>query len=229
MALQQRNALTHARVQPLPEVTDSPALMRELMRLKEENRRLKDVILARGQFIDSMNSLMEAVENPPSDVEIMDIMRDVLQNTLKAIHARDGSLLVRDEATNELVFALVEGDGPKGNILWRRLPAGQGIAGWVVENRRAAIVNNVLSDDRFYAKFDEEGAFRTRSVLAAPIIGGAQVLGVIEVLNKRDDMLFNSGDRARLSLICRVAGELLYRMFRGISLGAQSQPVSRSI
>lgn len=218
MASEQRNPLTHTRVQPLPEVTDSPALMRELMRLKEENRRLKDVIHARGQFIDSMNNLMEAVENPPSDVEIMDIMRDVLQNTLKAIHARDGSLLVRDEATNELVFALIEGDVPQEKILWRRLPPGQGIAGWVVENRRPTIVNDVLSDDRFYAKLDHEGTFKTRSVLAAPIIGGGQVLGVIEVLNKRDDMVFNSGDRARLTLICRVAGELLCKMIGSLNL-----------
>ncbi len=219
MAARQRNVLNHTRVQPLPEVTDSPALMRELMRLKEENRRLKDVILARGQFIDSMNNLMEAVENPPSDVEIMDIMRDVLQNTLKAIHAREGSLLVKDEATNELVFALVEGDVPKEKILWQRLPPGQGIAGWVVEHGRPTIVNDAVSDDRFCAKLDQEDSVRTHSVLAAPIIGGGQVLGVIEVLNKRDEMVFNSGDRARLGLMCRVAGELLHKMIRGMKLG----------
>ena len=218
MALEQRNALNHTPVQPRPEVTDSPALMRELMRLKDENRRLKDVILARGQFIDSMNNLMDALENPPFDVEIMDIMRDVLRNTLKAIHARNGSLLVRDEATNELVFALIEGDVPKDDILWRRLPPGQGIAGWVVEHRRPTIVNDAVSDDRFYAELEQKGSFRTRSVLAAPIIGAGQVLGVIEVLNKRDDMVFNSGDRARLSLMCRVAGELLHRMIGRIKL-----------
>ena len=210
MAARQRNVLNHTRVQPLPEVTESPALMRELMRLKEENRRLKDVILARGQFIDSMNNLMEAVENPPSDVEIMDIMRDVLQNTLKAIHAREGSLLV---------FALVEGDVPKEKILWQRLPPGQGIAGWVVEHGRPTIVNDAVSDDRFCAKLDQEDSVRTHSVLAAPIIGGGQVLGVIEVLNKRDEMVFNSGDRARLGLMCRVAGELLHKMIRGMKLG----------
>ena len=40
-------------------------------------------------------------------------------------------------------------------------------------------------------------------------MGGGKVLGVIEVLNKRDGNLFNHSDLTLLTLMCRFCGELL--------------------
>ena len=100
------------------------------------------------------------------------------------------------------------------DLLWRRLPAGKGIASWVVEHGEAAVVNDIQNDGRFYAQLDQELKFETSSILAAPIIGGDEVLGAIEVLNKCNGMLFDERDRLRLSQLCRVAGDLLYAMIR---------------
>ena len=51
-------------------------------------------------------------------------------------------------------------------------------------------------------------------MLAAPIIGGGRVLGVIEMLNKQDDKLFSVGDQTLLTLMCRFSGELLFNLIR---------------
>ena len=59
-----------------------------------------------------------------------------------------------------------------------------------------------------------ELGFETRSVLASPIRGGGKVLGVIEVLNKRDGTLFSHHDLTLLSLMCRFSGELLHSLIR---------------
>jgi GAF domain-containing protein len=186
----------------------------EIKRLDAENEILRNEILSLRKFIDSMQNLIEAVERPLPDAELMELLSDVLANALRTINAKDGSLLVLDEDTNELVFVIAQGDVGRERLAWRRLPPGEGIAGWVAKNRRATIVNDAQADDRFYPAVDNEFDFRTQSVLAAPIIGGGRLLGVIEVLNKNDGKLFTMGDQTLLSLMCRFSGELLYTMIQ---------------
>lgn len=186
----------------------------EIAQLESENAALREEILSLRQFIDSMQNLMEAVEQPLPEAELMELLSGVLANALNTIDASDGSLLVLDEDSNELVFVITHGEAASEQIAWQRLPPGEGIAGWVARNRRATIVNDAQADDRFYPAMDRELGFKTHSVLAAPIIGGGRVLGVIEMLNKKDDKLFSVGDQTLLTLMCRFAGELLYTVIQ---------------
>ena len=143
-----------------------------------------------------------------------EMLSEVLDNSLRAIDARDGSLLALDEDTGELVFVLARGEVAGPRLQWRRLPAGEGIAGWVAARGEPTIVNDARNDERFYPGVDLELGFETRSVLASPIRGGGKVLGVIEVLNKRDSCLFSHHDLTLLSLMCRFSGELLHSLIR---------------
>ena len=186
----------------------------DITRLESQNTALREEIRSLRTFIDSMQNLMEAVEQPLPEAELMELLSDVLANALATISASDGSLLVLDEDTNELVFVITHGDAAKEHLAWQRLPPGEGIAGWVAKNRRATIVNDAQADDRFYPALDRELGFKTHSVLAAPIIGGGRVLGVIEMLNKQNDKLFSVGDQTLLTLMCRFSGELLYTVIQ---------------
>lgn len=181
----------------------------DVLKLEQENKRLRHEILALRQFIDSMQNLVDALEHPKEEFEIMALLSEVLKNALETINAKDGSLLVLDEDSRELVFVVTHGDLPAEKLVWRRLPPGTGIGGWVAQNQKSVIVNDVQSDERFYPGIDEEFGFKTRSMLAAPVVGGGQVLAVIEVLNKHDGKLFNHDDQTLLTLMCRFSGELL--------------------
>ena len=79
-------------------------------------------------------------------------------------------------------------------------------------------MNNAAADDRFYPGMDREIHYRTQSLLAAPLIGGDRVLGVVEVLNKRDGKLFSVGNQTLLTLMCRFAGELLFSLVSDVDL-----------
>ena len=186
----------------------------EIAQLETENAALREEILSLRQFIDSMQNLMEAVEQPLPEAELMELLSEVLRNALQTIGASDGSLLVLDEDSDELVFVITQGESAKKQLAWQRLPPGEGIAGWVAKNRRATIVNDAQADDRFYPALDRELGFKTLSVLAAPIIGGGRVLGVIEMLNKKEDKLFSVGDQTLLTLMCRFSGELLFAVIQ---------------
>ncbi|MEM7408063.1 MAG: GAF domain-containing protein [Pseudomonadota bacterium] len=166
------------------------------------------------RFMNSLHTLAGSLRPTADEAELHGLLSKVLANACEVIGAADGSVLVLDEEKDELVFVLSCGDVPAGNLAWKRMPADQGVAGWVVKNRKATVVNNAQADDRFYAQIDTEVAFRTRSILAAPIVGDGRVLGAIEILNKSEERLFNMDDEKMLSLLCRFAGELLQTLTR---------------
>ena len=192
--------------------------LERLKRLREEKLVLEQEAGVLRQFMESMAKLIEAVERPSRESEALTLLSQVLDSAIRAIGARDGSLLVPDTDTGELVFVLVQGGATKASLIGRRLPAGRGIAGWVAENRRGTTVNNVPADDRFYPELDVEFDYRTSSMLAAPLLGGNRLLGVVEVINKQDGKLFSTGNLTLLTLMCRFAGELLHSLISEVEL-----------
>jgi len=193
--------------------------------LLDESRSLRQEVLLLRQFVDALRDLADATEAAPGSMEVMEFLERILSNARNVINAADGSLLALDEDTDELVFAVSQGHVSDEDLHWRRLPRGEGIAGWVVEQRRATVVNDTRSDARFYGGLDRELGFETRSVLAAPLVGGARVLGVVELLNKHDGRLFTTSDELLLGLLCRFAGELLYGLISG-EQNARADPLS---
>jgi len=172
------------------------------------------------RFIGCMRMLMNpgAARSERREPEIVGLFEQVLDSAIGAANARDGSILVPDHRTQELVFLVVRGDEPHSKLVGRRLPPGEGIVGWAAQTRRAVIVNNVTGDERFYPGVDRDLQYRTESVLAAPIIGGDRLLGVVELINKRDRRLFSVGNQTLLGVMCRLAGELLSSMVSDVEL-----------
>ncbi|HEX9585969.1 MAG TPA: GAF domain-containing protein [Gammaproteobacteria bacterium] len=185
-----------------------------------ENAALQAEAGALRSFIHALKSLMDALESPRAESEILEILESVLGNAIRAVNARDGSLLIPDSRTGELVFVIVRGETANNALIGKRIPTGKGVASWVAATRRAVIVNNAAADERFYDRLDQEIRYKTDSLLAAPLIGGGRVIGVIEVINKNDGKLFTMGNQTLLSVMCRFAGELLYTVVNDNNLAA---------
>ncbi|MBI5244237.1 MAG: protein kinase [Elusimicrobia bacterium] len=76
--------------------------------------------------------------------------------------------------------------GEKGKVLeTMTLPVGKGIGGWVAKNLKPEVVNDVQGDTHFAAEFDKASGFTTRSLLCVPMTARGELIGVIEVLNRR--------------------------------------------
>ena len=163
-----------------------------------------------SRFVGSLERLLSSADSPDRSPDILDLLGQMLKDAMEIIQAKDGSVLVLDPESQELAFLLTAGDVPEDALLGRRIPAGQGVAGWVAASRRPVIVNNSSEDGRFYPDIDWAFEFRTESILAVPIVGGGSVLGVIEVLNKKHGQRFSQGDKSLLMLLARVSGEVCH-------------------
>jgi hypothetical protein len=93
-------------------------------------------------------------------------------------------MLVTDDKKS-LFFRIASGEKAKA-LKTMTLPMGQGIAGWVAQNRKPQMVNDTRKDPRFAGKFDKASGFQTRSLLCVPMIFRDELVGVVEVLNKRE-------------------------------------------
>jgi signal transduction histidine kinase/transcriptional regulator with GAF, ATPase, and Fis domain len=118
----------------------------------------------------------------------------IIEQICDLLGVEEGSLLLVDDATGDLVFTYTT--GPFGSrLLGQRLPSGVGLAGYVATNGISVIVNDVQNDKRFYAATDRSTGFTTRAILAAPLRGVGGVQGVIEVMNKYDGGPFTDEDQ----------------------------------
>jgi GAF domain-containing protein len=190
-------------------VTNTTAILqRENARLQAECQALQLELAQLRDFVDILNGLSSASERMTGDEALFPLLHRAFQSAMDLLNAPEGSLLLLDEETNELKFVLVKGALAE-NLLNYRIPADEGIAGWVIQQRSPALVRDVRHDVRFSNAIDDEFKFRTQSIAAVPVIGAGKILGVMEALNQPVDMPFSEMDVTLLNLICRFMGELL--------------------
>ena len=183
-------------------------LQRENARLKEENDALNKELQNLREFVEILNGMTTATREVTSDQELFKLLESIFRKALNLLNAPDGSLMLLDDETNELAFVMVQGTLAQ-NLIGYRIPANEGIAGWVIANAQPTLVRDARRDPRFSETIDEQFTFRTQSILAAPLVGDRRVYGVIEALNQPGDDPFDDADMALLGLLCRFAGEAL--------------------
>lgn len=92
------------------------------------------------------------------------------------------SIFLPDPASGELVIHSAQGESaPRLSQL--RIPAGTGIVGIAMAEKKIIRVDDVSQDPRFYGKVDKDSGFKTRCLIAAPLMDGEDCIGVIEYIN----------------------------------------------
>lgn len=129
-----------------------------------------------------------------------DLMETVLYFCTDVVAAQEASVLLLDESKSTFTFYQTEG-ASRSVLMGKCFPADRGIAGSVLRNRKSEIVNAVQGDPRFYALFDSVSGVVTKSMIAIPLIAGAEAVGVLEVINKAGDLPFTDEDHLLLHFI----------------------------
>lgn len=164
------------------------ALRAELEKVRAEKRQLEE--------------LLEADLEISSVLQLGQLTERILETSCRALDAETASIFLCDPETGGLTMSIAL--DPAGQALRHRLlEAGKGIAGRVAATRRPAIVNDVTRDPDFCPDFDRISGYRTRSILAVPLVRGDRLIGVVEIVNKRGGQGFTPGDLDRLQTLGR--------------------------
>jgi GAF domain-containing protein len=198
-------------------VSDSLRYLRdEATRLTQENHTLRQELTSLRQSARALSTLYHASQGITPQVDVLKLLSGILDSALTGLNATDGSLILVDEGTGDLVFSVVRGDAV-GRLEGYHLPKGLGIAGWVAEHRQPQVVRDVRHDPRFYAQVDESLGFQTHSMMCVPVyLDDGRLLGVIEVLNKVLDGEFSPEDLDWLLIVAQLAATAMRRAERAI-------------
>ena len=133
----------------------------------------------------TLRRLIDITASLNSTLNLDELLSLIIESTAELLGAETASLLLVDEETGELIVQVATGD-PGEEAMRQRVPAGQGIAGWVVDRDETVIVDDPKNDDRFYEGMDEAIGFETRNLVAVPLRVRGRVIGAVEAINKRD-------------------------------------------
>jgi HD-GYP domain-containing protein (c-di-GMP phosphodiesterase class II) len=159
--------------------------------------------------IEKYRSRLDRVLNITRDLreEIYgDILLDkIMDYSLSITQSDAGSILLIED--NNLVFNIIKGEKAV-ELLGTAIPKTKGIAGWVAENSVPLRIADANSDERFDPDVDAISGYQTRSVLCIPLKMKAGIIGVIELLNKKEgfysekdeEMIAYLADQAAISI-----------------------------
>ena len=122
-----------------------------------------------------------------SSFDLDAILRTILEHMEHIIEAELWTLLMLDEATQELYYAIAAG-GEQAALSGLRVKVGEGVAGWVAQHGETLIVPEAEHDPRLTAE-DAVTPQKVRSVIAMPLRGRKGTHGVIEIFNPRADQM----------------------------------------
>lgn len=163
----------------------------------------KGVVATLRRRNTELEAMVELGKALTATLDLKEVLNAVMTSVCQLMRASTWSLLLIDDATQELVFEVVVSPVAE-RLKGRRLPLHHGVAGWVATHGEALMIPDVQLDQRFAAGFDLETAFATRSIVCVPLKSSDRILGVIELINPLDDE-FTDSDLQLLATIADFA------------------------
>jgi GAF domain-containing protein len=168
-----------------------------------------------------------------SEESHLELLRSIVEVARALFHAKASSIFLLDEETDELVFEAVAGEG-SDRLLGTRFPSSTGIAGWVLVTGQPLVLEDVGADPRFARDAAEATGYVPRGLMAVPLLHGERALGVLEVLDRPEDVRFSLEEMELLGLFAAqaaIALDLLQRARRAQAVlagsGADVEVVAR--
>lgn len=147
---------------------------------------------------ERLQRLLEISTRLSSTLRLSELLNLVMDVSTELTDTEAASILLVDRTSGQLHFvASTSGSVPENTVV----PLDGSIAGWVVRTGRSLIIDDVRNDDRHFGDVDNDLAFRTRSMLAVPLITHQGVIGALEVLNKRGGNAYSSQDVALMEAL----------------------------
>lgn len=161
-----------------------------------DKARLYEETNERARQLRALNDISRQLQ---AERDIERLLNLVTSSAVDILGAEAGSLLLEVEGETagnnkkDLEFRVVVG-GSGEDLIGQRVKAGHGLVGEVAESGKPVIVNNTSEDNRWGGEVSGDANFNTNAVLAVPLMANNQVIGVLEVLNKKDGSLYVKED-----------------------------------
>jgi sigma-B regulation protein RsbU (phosphoserine phosphatase) len=138
------------------------------------------------------HDLPERLKRLIETIDIANILTEPLTQSLAKLleisaaelNSEEASVLIRDGDDGDLRFLSAIGKVAE-QLINIRIPAGKGIAGFVLSSGQPMAVSDVGEETSFYSEVDKRTGYSTQMILATPLSHNGEVIGVLEYINRR--------------------------------------------
>jgi Nif-specific regulatory protein len=164
---------------------------------------LSNIDVQKFKTLIEINSLINS-----NDQDVHTLLTEILDSATRLCGGEASSLLLVDRDAQELYFEVALGS--KGQEVKQfTVKMGEGIAGWVAEHNKSLIVNDVINDKRHLKAISKQINYPSKTMLAVPMRIQDECIGVIEVLNKKNEKDFVQDDLEWLEIFANQAAQAI--------------------
>jgi PAS domain S-box-containing protein len=156
-------------------------------RVEERTQELAQAMGELTEERDRVEMLYRIASQLSASLDLDHILNRALRLGVEAVGAEQAFLLLSDLQSGQLICRAAWGTGDEASYVGStlRFARGEGLAGWVVQHHKAAIVSDTREDLRWVRP--REGAPEHRSVLATPLAVSDVVLGALLLSHTQPD------------------------------------------
>jgi len=144
--------------------------------------------------------LQRVNEIAASTFDVQPLLERAMDLVTEIAPSEAGSLLLLSSDRSCLKFSIVKGPAAS-KLAGLEIPLGQGIAGWVAKTGIPLTVNDVQNEPKWKKEIADNVDFPTRNILCVPLKSRAEVIGVVELINKLRDEDYNDDDLEIIELL----------------------------
>ncbi len=151
-----------------------------------------------------------------------DTCKAILDAVMEEMDAENCSLMLKDPNSGDLTVCAARGKDEEKSVFYldrsgsgRRFKSGEGVAGWVLKEGQAVLLNDVVREPRFVSvaglnskSCENSGNNQVNSLICFPIREKDQVVGVFNLSHSKKGA-FNEGDKLALGYISNQVGAAL--------------------
>ena len=185
--------------------------------LRDENESLKariqqiSIRLTRHQqAFRALNQMDDTMSGLSAKFDLKKLLNKLLSLALHACDSENGSLILVDDESGELVFADVLGEA-REQLRNHRISSDTGLVGKVVRTKIPVLVPDVQKSAQWSSEIDQVVGFKTRALMCAPLYNDDKTYGAIEVVNNNSNDDFDENDLAILRVTARYVSQALQK------------------
>ena len=152
----------------------------------------------------------------------------IIDTATRVLQVKAGSLLLLEPKDGKLHFKVATG-AKRDVIKDHAVAPGQGIAGTVALSGEALLVPDVEKDPRWCRDISEAIGFETRSIACVPLIYKGRILGVMQVIDKRDGTPLRPGDMTLLKSYADLAATAIGNAHRIAEIRQENRSLKEAL
>jgi len=177
---------------------DPQGATRTVAELEEENQRLRRAV----EELSILNQISTAIASTRSLHAVVEL---IVQESVRHLNVEQGAVMLLEEETGADPFRTMARKAYSGSDL---VPYrfGQQLTGWMLKNQKPLLINDLQNDSRFKGV---STGFHIRSLLSVPLRAKGQMVGLLNVFNKRSPEGFTRDDQKLLSIIASQSAQIV--------------------